>query len=109
MFSAFGMEQMSLYAGLFFFAFLYSPMDFIFSVVNNVFSRKHEYEADAFAVKSYNNPEAMITALKKLTSDNLSNLRPHPLKVFLKYSHPPALARIKAIRNLVNIREENAY
>ena len=45
-------------------------------------------------------PEAMITALKKLTVDNLGNLTPHPLNVFLHYTHPPVLERIKAIRKL---------
>jgi len=42
----------------------------------------------------------MINGLKKLSVDNLSNLTPHPLKVFLDYSHPPVLERIKAIRRL---------
>jgi STE24 endopeptidase len=40
----------------------------------------------------------MITALKKLTVDNLGNLTPHPLKVFLEYSHPPILSRIQALK-----------
>ena len=42
----------------------------------------------------------MIKALKKLSVDSLSNLSPHPLKVFIEYSHPPVLARIKALRNV---------
>ena len=42
----------------------------------------------------------MIDALKKLSVDNLSNLYPHSFKVFLEYSHPPVLERIKAIRNI---------
>jgi STE24 endopeptidase len=42
----------------------------------------------------------MISALKKLSADNLSNLTPHPVKVFLEYSHPPVLERIRAIRNV---------
>ena len=46
-------------------------------------------------------PEAMIDALKKLSIDNLSNLTPHPLKVFVSYSHPPVLARIKALRESI--------
>ena len=61
-------------------------------------SRKREYEADAYAVETYGKPESMISALKKLTVDNLSNLTPHPLKVLLSYEHPPVLERIRAIR-----------
>ncbi|MDL1961797.1 MAG: M48 family peptidase, partial [Deltaproteobacteria bacterium] len=46
------------------------------------------------------NADAMIAGLKKLSVDNLSNLTPHPFKVFISYSHPPVLERIKAIRRL---------
>jgi STE24 endopeptidase len=60
-------------------------------------SRKHEFAADHFSVKTTENPRAMITALKKLSVQNLSNLVPHPFYVFLNYSHPPVLQRIKAI------------
>ena len=93
------MEQTSIYASLFFFGFLYTPIEMIFSIFGNMVSRKHEYEADDFSVKTYREPEAMITALKKLSVENLSNLTPHPLKVFLSYSHPPVLERINAIRD----------
>jgi STE24 endopeptidase len=68
--------------------------------LENFISRRHEYEADEFAVRSYGKAEEFILALKKLTVDNLSNLTPHPLKVFLQYSHPPVLKRIEAIRKL---------
>ncbi|MBN1621035.1 MAG: M48 family metallopeptidase [Endomicrobiales bacterium] len=100
LFEAFKMENLSIYASLFFFGFLYTPINVIFSVINSIISRKHEYESDAYAVNTYGKPEAMITALKKLSVNNLSNLTPHPLKVFLEYSHPPVLDRIKAIRNI---------
>ena len=71
-----------------------------FAFFSNIISRRHEYQADAFAVATFKNPEAFIDALKKLTVGNLSNLTPHPLKVFLDYSHPPVLQRIKAIRKI---------
>ena len=98
LFAAFKMDNTSIYASLFFFGFLYTPIEMIFSIFGNVLSRKHEYEADDYSVKTYGRPEAMIVALKKLSVENLSNLTPHPLKVFLSYSHPPVLERIKAIR-----------
>ncbi|MCK9614644.1 MAG: M48 family metallopeptidase [Candidatus Omnitrophica bacterium] len=101
LFDAFKMQNLSIYASLIFFGFLYSPINLFISIFSNIISRKHEYEADDFAVKTYNKPESFITALKKLTVDNLSNLTPHPLKVFLDYSHPPVLKRIEAIRERV--------
>lgn len=103
LFSAFKMEQRSIYAGLLFFGFLYTPLSLVFSITAHVISRKHEYEADRYAVTTYPKPEAFITALKKLTVDNLSNLTPHPLTVFLHYSHPPVLERIKAIRGVAKV------
>jgi len=98
LFAAFRMEHTSIYASLLFFGFLYAPIEMVLSIAGTMLSRKHEYEADAYAVTTYRKPDAMITALKKLSVDNLSNLTPHPLKVFLSYSHPPVLERIKAIR-----------
>ena len=59
----------------------------------NVLSRKNEFEADAFARENYEG-HALATALKKLTVNNLGNLRPHPLYVFFNYSHPPVLERL---------------
>jgi len=98
LYAAFGIEGTPLYAGLFFFGFLYAPISMILGLLGTILSRKHEFEADAFAAETTKAPGAMISALKKLSVDNLSNLTPHPLKVFLEYSHPPVLERIKALR-----------
>lgn len=98
LFAAFGMEQLSVYASLIFFGFLYTPISTLISIVMNIFSRRHEYQADAFALRTTGKGEDLITTLKKLAVDQLDNLTPHPLKVFLSYSHPPVLQRIKAIR-----------
>ena len=100
LFSAFKMQDTSIYASLFFFAFLYAPINMVVSILSKMLSRKHEYEADVYAVSTYGKPASMISALKKLTVDNLSNLTPHPLKVFLSYSHPPVMKRIEAIRKI---------
>jgi STE24 endopeptidase len=100
LFAAFKMENTSLYASLLFFGFLYAPIEMVLAIFGNMLSRRHEYAADAYAATTYRKPEAMIAALKTLSVDNLSNLTPHSLKVFLSYSHPPVLERIKALRNL---------
>jgi len=97
LFAAFGMEHMSLYAGLVFFFLLYAPLSLVLAVVSNLISRKHEFEADAFAAESTGNPASMISALKKLSANNLSNLTPHSLTVWLEYSYPPVLERVRAL------------
>ncbi|RMI15140.1 MAG: M48 family peptidase [Calditrichaeota bacterium] len=105
LFEAFFMEHMSVYAGLIFFAMLFSPIEMILSLLLHIFSRKNEFEADRFAAETIEDPEDMVRALKKLSAHNLSNLTPHPAYVFLHYSHPPVLERIRAIRNLAATRE----
>ena len=104
LFDAFGVSEISTYAGLVFFTLLFSPVSRILSVVGNLNSRKHEFEADAYAANAQGTPEHLIRALKKLAADNLSNLTPHRFPVFLDYSHPPMLVRIKALRKLGNKR-----
>jgi len=69
------------------------------SILSSVLSRKHEYEADAYSAEKYGKPEKLVTALKTLSRDNLSNLTPHPWEVFTEYSHPPLKDRIKALNN----------
>jgi STE24 endopeptidase len=98
LFAAFGMEHLSIYASLVFFGFLYSPISTFLSIAMNCLSRRHEYAADRFSVCTTGGPEAFITALKRLSVDSLTNLTPHPLKVFIEYSHPPVLQRIRALR-----------
>lgn len=102
LYAAFGIEGTPLYAGFIFFGFLYAPISLILGIAGSILSRKHEFEADAFAAETTVEPSALIDALKKLSVDNLSNLTPHPLKVFLQYSHPPVLERIKALRKYGN-------
>ncbi len=99
LYEAFYMNEMSVYAGLIFFGMLYAPIEMILSIFMQMSSRKHEYEADAFAAETTGKPGDMISTLKKLSKDNLSNLTPHWFYVFLNYSHPPVLQRINAIKN----------
>ncbi|TNE68872.1 M48 family peptidase [bacterium] len=100
LYDAFYMSSTPIYAGLLFFSMILSPVDMLLSLFTNVRSRKHEFEADAFAVVHTNERQPMIDALKKLSRDNLSNLTPHPFYVYLHYSHPPVLERIRAIRKI---------
>ena len=86
-----------LYAGMVFFLFLLAPLNLVLSLALNRASRKHEFEADAFAARTTGTPSALADALRRLSVDNLSNLSPHPLLVALEYSHPPVLQRIRAL------------
>ena len=100
LFDAFYMDKKSIYAGLIFFGLLYSPVELFTGILMQMFSRKNEYEADKFSVETTKDQRSMVNALKKLSVHNLSNLLPHRLYVFLNYSHPPVLKRIKAIEKL---------
>lgn len=98
LYTAFYMDSTPIYAGFLFFSLLYSPLETLLSIGMNILSRKNEYEADEFAVVGRANREDMISALKKLSKDNLSNLTPHKWYVFMNYSHPPVIDRIRAIK-----------
>lgn len=93
-------EQLSVYAGFVFFFILFSPLSRIIGLFSNWMSRKHEFEADAYAAKVQGTSMHLISALKGLSKNNLVNLTPHPLPVFLDYSHPPMLERIAALEKL---------
>jgi len=80
------------------FGILYSPFSTVLGIVLNSMSRKHEYEADRFAL-SLSKPGALQQALKRLSVKNLSNLTPHPWYVFVHYSHPALLQRLAAIQS----------
>jgi len=95
--AALGVEAPSFHIGLIAFGILYSPISMITGLFMNVFSRKNEYEADAFAAKYFDANE-LASALKKLSVKNLSNLRPHPAYVFFHYSHPTLLQRLRALK-----------
>jgi STE24 endopeptidase len=99
LFDAFGVEEISAHVGLVLFGILFAPVSRLIAIAANAWSRKHEFEADAFAAKATEKPESLVSALKKLSAKNLSNLTPHPFRVFLDHSHPPVLTRIQALRS----------
>lgn len=84
----------SFHVALVAFSLLFVPLSIVISIFWNIFSRKHEYQADEFAGINYD-PSALQSALKKLSQKNLSNLRPHKAYEFVYYSHPTVLKRLK--------------
>ena len=98
LYQAFFMSSEPIYAGLLFFGLLYTPIELVLSIGMQMISRKHEYEADRFAAETIEQSSNLIDSLKKLSATSLSNLTPHPLYVFLNYSHPTLLQRVQAIQ-----------
>ncbi|WP_372744169.1 M48 family metallopeptidase [Lutibacter sp.] len=90
---ALGVEQASFHIGLIAFSILYSPISEITGFFMNILSRKFEYQADNYA-KEFYNATSLISALKKLSKNNLSNLTPNNFYVKFHYSHPTLLQRI---------------
>jgi len=100
LFKVFGVEEASSYCGLIFFGMLYSPVSIVTSIFTTALSRKNEFEADEYALETTKKEEPLISMLKGLAASNLSHLTPHPLMVFLSYSHPPVSERIRAVQSL---------
>ena len=95
---ALNVSQPSFHIGLIAFGVLYSPISEITGLLMNYLSRKFEYQADNYAKTTYAE-QPMISALKKLSKNSLSNLTPHPAYVFAHYSHPTLLQRFQNLRN----------
>jgi STE24 endopeptidase len=93
---ALGGKVPSFHLGLIGFSLLFAPVSEVLGLAVNFISRKNEYEADAFATQ-FGLGEALVSALKKISVQSLSNLNPHPLVVFWHYSHPTLLQRMRAI------------
>ena len=98
LFDAFGVSTISPHVGLVLFMILLEPVSRLLGVLANAWSRKHEFEADAYAAKVTGNGVALGEALKKLSVDHLSHPAPGALRVWLDYSHPPLLQRLAALR-----------
>jgi STE24 endopeptidase len=81
--------------GLIAFSLLYSPISMITGIFMNILSRKNEFEADNYAKENVGTGNYLITALRKLSANNLSNLNPNKWYVFFHYSHPPLLERVR--------------
>lgn len=102
---ALGANTLAVHINLIAFGILFSPISTATGLLTNLWSRKNEYEADAYAATTFGG-EPLATALRKLSAHNMSNLRPHPWYVFFHYSHPPLLQRLRAIRQLTTFNTQ---
>ncbi|WP_127846333.1 M48 family metallopeptidase [Psychroflexus aestuariivivens] len=95
---ALGVEKPSFHIGLIAFSFLYTPISVVTGLLTNALSRKFEYQADNYAKHTFA-ASPLVSALKKLSKKSLSNLTPHPLYVFVHYSHPTMIKRFRNLKN----------
>lgn len=91
--NAIGVKTASFHVGLVAFGLLYSPISEITGLLTNILSRKFEYQADDYAKDTYK-AQPLISSLKKLSKNSLSNLTPHKAYVWMHYSHPTLYQRI---------------
>ena len=94
LYRTFGFQESIPYIGLFLIGALLSPVGYFAQPLESAISRKFEREADDFALDLMETAEPMRSALKRLATDNLANLTPHPLYAWFYYSHPPLVERI---------------
>ncbi len=97
---AFGFEPGNVTPALLLFGLLAGVATFWFSPLLNRWSRRYEYQADAFAARTLGEIQPLVGALRKLNEKNLSNLTPHPLYSGFYYSHPTLLEREEALSRL---------
>ena len=98
LFEAFGVTNISPHVGLVIFMILLEPVSRILGLALNAWSRKHEYEADAYAVEVIGEANPLCNALRRMTADQLSHPSPSGLRVALDYSHPPLIDRLRAMQ-----------
>ncbi len=101
LYADFGVSSTSIYVGMILFGLIFTPVSVAQDICAAHFSRRYEYEADEYSATTTGSGQHLISALKKLSSSNLSNLTPSPLRVFVSYSHPPVLQRIRALKKFL--------
>ena len=97
LFDAFGVKTISPHVGFVLFSIMLEPVSKALAVLANAWSRRHEFEADAYAANVTGDGAALGDALKKMSADHLSHPSPAPLRVWLDYSHPPLVERLEAL------------
>lgn len=105
LFDAFGVAVISPHVGLVLFNLLMEPVGKVLAVVAHAWSRRHEFEADAYAAQVTGDPGALAEALKRLSTDHLSHPTPARLRVWLDYSHPPLLQRVERLLGVGRVRQ----
>jgi len=93
----FGFARPAVYVGIFLISAILSPLGYFAQPLESAISRRFEREADDFVLELTKTTEPMRNALKRLASDNLANLIPHPLYAWFYYSHPPLVERIERL------------
>ncbi len=96
-YTTFGFSAVHPYVGLFLLSIFWGKIGFFLKPLYMAVSRNFEKAADLFAVRLLGTGKSLATALKRMASDNLSNLNPHPLYVWFNYSHPPILERLRLL------------
>jgi len=99
LYQTFGFEEPTVYIGIFLIGALLSPLGYFAQPLEAAISRRFEREADDFVLELTKTAEPMRNALKRLASDNLANLIPHPLYAWFYYSHPPLVERIERLKH----------
>jgi STE24 endopeptidase len=99
LYQTFGFQELIVYVGLFLIGAFISLFGYFGQPLGSAISRRFELEADDFALELMETGEPMRNALKRLASDNLANLTPHPLYAWVNYSHPPLVERIERLKN----------
>jgi STE24 endopeptidase len=97
LFDSFGVQTISPHVGLVLFGILLEPVSKLLGVIFNAWSRRHEFEADAYAAEMTGDAMPLASTLKKMTADHLSHPSPGRLRVWLDYSHPPLIERLRAL------------
>jgi STE24 endopeptidase len=97
LFHAFGVDAMSAGMGLVLFSIVYRPLSLLLDLWQSGLSRKHEFEADAYAAQAMGQPAPLMRALGRLSREHLAHPAPHPFYVALHYSHPPVAERLEAL------------
>lgn len=96
-YSGLGVSMPSTHAALLLFLLAVPPFTLFLTPLTSIWSRRHEFEADAFAARTADARE-LASALVKLYRDNASTLTPDPVYSAFYYSHPPALTRITRLQ-----------
>ncbi|UCE04692.1 MAG: M48 family metallopeptidase [bacterium] len=93
-------DSSTFFAKLVILGFIGSIISFPFTPISSYFSRKQERQADQMSVNLTDDSQGLISALIKLSKDNLSNLHPHPFYAKLYYSHPPIVERLNNLKQM---------